>query len=46
MATEPNLKNIHDFLVELANKAGEMMLAARPSAINADSKKNCEFKIS
>ena len=45
-AAEPNLNNIHDFLVELAKKAGEMMLAANPSAIATDSKKNCKFRIS
>jgi hypothetical protein len=45
-AAEPKLKNIHDFLVELAKKAGEMILAARPSAFATDSKQNCKFRIS
>ncbi|KAI9769943.1 MAG: hypothetical protein M1840_003652 [Geoglossum simile] len=37
---ELNLQEIHDFLVELAKKAGEMALAANPSTLTADSKKN------
>ncbi|KAH0566295.1 hypothetical protein GP486_000321 [Trichoglossum hirsutum] len=40
VAHEPNLQEIHDFLVELAKKAGEMALAANPSTLTADSKKN------
>lgn len=38
---EPNLQEIHDFLIELAKKAGEMIISANPSTI--DTKKNCDF---
>jgi hypothetical protein len=38
-----DLQDIHDFLVELAKKAGEMALAANPSTLTADSKKNCQL---
>ncbi|KAI9782582.1 MAG: hypothetical protein M1839_004826 [Geoglossum umbratile] len=40
MSHELNLQEIHDFLVELAKRAGEMVLAANPSTLTADSKKN------
>jgi myo-inositol-1(or 4)-monophosphatase len=45
VAHEPNLQEIHDFLVELAKKAGEMALAANPSTLTADSKKNCKYDL-
>lgn len=45
VAHEPNLQEIHDFLVELAKKAGEMALAANPSTLTADSKKNCKYHL-
>lgn len=38
---EPNLHEVHDFLVNLAKEAGEMIVAANPSTMTADSKKNC-----
>ncbi|KAI9881634.1 MAG: hypothetical protein M1830_000199 [Pleopsidium flavum] len=37
---EPNLQEVHDFLIGLAEKAGEMIIAANPSTMTADSKKN------
>jgi len=37
---EPNLQEIHDFLMELAKKAGDMITSANPSTI--DTKKNCK----
>lgn len=37
---EPNLQEIHDFLIELAKKAGDMVTSANPSTI--DTKKNCK----
>ncbi|KAI9820378.1 MAG: hypothetical protein M1827_006002 [Pycnora praestabilis] len=37
---EPDLQAIHDYLIEVAHKAGEMIVAANPSTITADSKKN------
>ena len=39
---EPNLQEVHDFLIDLAKKAGEMILAANPSATATGSKKNCQ----
>lgn len=36
------LEEIRDFLVMVAHKAGDMILAARPSTGNMDLKKNCE----
>jgi len=41
MSDEPQLKEIHDFLIDVAKKAGEMIIAANPSTVTADSKKNC-----
>lgn len=35
---EPNLQEIHDFLVDLARKAGQMITSANPSTV--DTKKN------
>lgn len=40
---EPNLQEIHDFLISLASKAGEMITTAHPSMSNIDTKKNCKF---
>ncbi|KAA6412691.1 MAG: inositol monophosphatase [Lasallia pustulata] len=37
---EPNLQEIHDFLITLAAKAGEMITSAHPSMSNTDTKKN------
>jgi myo-inositol-1(or 4)-monophosphatase len=34
------LKEIHDFLIVIAHKAGETILAAKPSTGTTDSKKN------
>lgn len=34
------LKEIHDFLIVVAHKAGETILAAKPSTDTAGSKKN------
>lgn len=39
---EPDLQEIHDFLVQIAHKAGAMITAARPSNSGSGSKKNCE----
>lgn len=36
---EPALQEIHDFLIELAKKAGSMIISANPSTV--DTKKNC-----
>jgi myo-inositol-1(or 4)-monophosphatase len=38
---ESKLQEIHDFFIELAHKAGEMIISAKPSAETAGSKKNC-----
>lgn len=35
----PNLQEIHDFLFELALKAGDMITSAKPGVV--DTKKNC-----
>jgi len=39
---EPDLQEVHDILIDLAYRAGEMIMAANPSTITADSKKNSE----
>lgn len=36
---DPDLQEIHDFLVGLAEKAGSMITSANPSTV--DTKKNC-----
>jgi hypothetical protein len=36
----PNLQEIHDVLLFIATRAGEMILAANPSSSNANIKKN------
>ncbi|MCJ1308823.1 hypothetical protein MMC25_002478 [Agyrium rufum] len=38
--SEPDLSGIHEFLIGLAQKAGEMILAAHPSTMTTDTKKN------
>ena len=38
--TEPNLQEIHDFLIGLAQKAGLMITSANPSTV--DTKVNCK----
>ena len=35
-----NLQEVHDFLIEVAYKAGKMITKATPSAADAGSKKN------
>lgn len=37
-----NLQEIHDFLLSLARKAGDMMTSARPVIEGVGSKKNCK----
>ena len=37
---EPNLEEIHDFFVDIAKKAGKMILSARPSTSTITTKKN------
>jgi len=39
---ELDLQDIHDFLIEIAHQAGDMITAARPSNSGSGSKKNCE----
>jgi myo-inositol-1(or 4)-monophosphatase len=41
MAADLNLKEIHDFLISVAQKAGEMITSAHPTTEAAGSKKNC-----
>lgn len=36
---EPNLQEIHDFLFDIALKAGDMITSANPTTV--DTKKNC-----
>jgi hypothetical protein len=36
---KPDLQEIHDFLLELARKAGEMITSSKPSTV--DTKINC-----
>jgi hypothetical protein len=39
----PSLQEIHDFLIELAFKAGDIILGAIPQVNGVDSKKNSEL---
>ena len=39
---EPDLQEIHDFLFDIALKAGDMITSANPSTV--DTKKNCTWK--
>lgn len=41
---EPNLQEIHDFLFDIALKAGDMITSANPSTV--DTKKNCKYPVS
>lgn len=36
---EPDLQDIHDFLLGIAKRAGQMISSANPSTV--DTKKNC-----
>lgn len=36
---DPNLKEIHEVLLDVAKKAGQMIVSANPSTV--DTKKNC-----
>jgi myo-inositol-1(or 4)-monophosphatase len=40
-----DLKDIHDFLIELASKAGEIITNALPNTGSTGSKKNSEFPV-
>ena len=40
---EPNIQEIHDFLINLAQKAGAVIISANPSTV--DTKKNCRLRI-
>ncbi|EFE44040.1 inositol monophosphatase QutG, putative [Trichophyton verrucosum HKI 0517] len=46
MAETPDLAEIHDFLVDLASKAGEMITSAHPLINGAGSKKNSKKTLS
>ena len=39
---DPNLKEIHDVLLGVAKKAGQMIVSANPSTV--DTKKNCTLR--
>ena len=39
---DPNLQEIHDFLIDLARQAGQMIASANPSTV--DTKKNCRLR--
>jgi hypothetical protein len=38
-----NLQQIHDDLVSIALKAGQMILSATPSVTSLETKKSCKF---
>ena len=44
-SAEYDLQQIHDDLIAISKQAGEMMLAAKPSALTTGSKNNCEFSM-
>lgn len=46
MAETPDLAEIHDFLVDLASKAGEMITSAHPLINGVGSKKNSKKTLS
>lgn len=46
MAETPDLAEIHDFLVDLASKAGEMITSAHPLINGVGSKKNSRKTLS
>lgn len=39
--TEHNLQEIHDYMISVAEKAGDMITSAKPAGSNVDLKKNC-----
>jgi hypothetical protein len=43
---DSKLKEIHDYLIDLAHEAGERITSAKPSTSTVDLKKNCTLKIS
>jgi hypothetical protein len=38
-----DLQEIHDFMISIAKKAGEMITAAHPTTESAGNKKNCKY---
>jgi myo-inositol-1(or 4)-monophosphatase len=40
-----DLQRIHDHLVNIAHKAGKMILSANPNMVDTDTKKNCALGI-
>jgi myo-inositol-1(or 4)-monophosphatase len=40
---ESKLKEIHDFFIDIAKKAGEVIVSAKPSTETAGNKKNCIY---
>lgn len=42
----PDLQQIHDVLVEIAEKAGKMITSAVPSTSDSGTKKNCMSRTS
>jgi hypothetical protein len=41
---DAKLQKIHDFLIETALKAADMILAARPTTEASGTKKNCMYE--
>jgi len=39
--SNPNLREIHDFMISIAQKAGERIVSATPTTAASGSKKNC-----
>lgn len=40
-----DLQKVHDDLIKVAKQAGEMIMSANPSVLQADDKKNCKRAI-
>ena len=38
-----NLQEIHDYMISVAETAGDMIVSAKPSGSNVDLKKNCRM---
>lgn len=41
--SDMDLQEVHDFLIAVAYKAGEMITSAHPTTSGAGSKKNCKM---
>lgn len=45
MAEEVNHQEVHDLLIEIAHRAGEMIISANPLVSTTSTKQNCKFPL-